>query len=1072
MVYLKKIWWLHGVIMLLLWNTGVAQVRSLSGTVADINNGELLPGATVQEKGTTNGTITDFNGEFQMNLIKDEPIIIVSFVGYQTQEIPLEGKTTLDVKLDFDVAGLEEVVVVGFGQQTKVSMVSSVTAVNVDQIKLPTSNFTQAIPGKVAGMITFQQSGEPGLGSDNTQFFIRGLSTFGTGKRDPLILIDGVESTPVDMARLQADDVSDFSVLKDAAASSIYGARGANGVILINTKLGQSGAPRFTFRAENRVSTNTRNFQLSDNITYMNLENEAIVTRNPEALPRYTTNKIIATERGLDPYLYPDNDWIDQLIRDYTMNQGYNLNISGGTEKGRYYIAGTYNRDNGNLKVDPINDFNNNIRLQNYSVRSNIDVDLSNSTTLIVRMYGQFDDYTGPIGGYDGNGNYISGGQWIFNQALWTNPVMFPATYPKDKRPFVSHPLFGSSVVDDGGAGSLTLLVNPYAEMVKGYQTYKRSNLMPQLEVKQKLDFITEGLNFNGMTYIRKVAFYRQDRSYDPFFYTPQINPDGSYIISVVNDGGQNSIGTPGTEYLDYVEVEKEVNSQFWAQGILNYNRVFANDHTVGGSLISYLSHYETANPGSLINSLPNRNMGLSGRFTYGFRNKYLTELNFGYNGSERFSESNRFGFFPSFGLGYVMSEEPFFTPLRRIVSNFKLRLTYGKVGNDQIGDVNDRFLYLSNVNLNDGGYGASFGRGQGAGLYYRPGVSISRYANDAITWEVSEVLNAGIDLSLFNNKINLVADAFKQTRTNILQPVSNLDAVAGLMATPLNNYGQARTQGIDLSLDGNQRLTQDITVSYRGTFTYATSEVIKTDELSYPDELSYLSRVGYSISQEWGYIAERLFIDDEEVANTPSQDAFNSDQPLMAGDIRYRDINGDGIINSDDRVPIGYPTQPEIIYGFGSSLLWKSLDFNFYFQGAARVSFFINPWNLSPFVQSGGNQNRILEVIAEDYWSEDDPDVYSFWPRLSTEFIDSNNQQSTWWMRNGSYLRLRQVDIGYTLNSELVNKIGLRGARLYFSGINLFTISQFKLWDVEMGGNGLGYPIQSVYTMGLTIDF
>lgn len=1053
-------------------NLGLAQARKISGNIADAMNGELLPGATVQEKGTTNGTITDYNGHFELSLITAKPILIVSFVGYKSMEVETGDKTTIEIKLDVDVEGLEEVVIVGFGEQTKASMVSSVTSVNVDAIKISSSNFTNSIAGQVAGMIAFQQSGEPGRGSDNSSFFIRGLATFGSGKNNPLILIDGIESSVTDMARLQADDISDFSVLKDAAASSIYGARGANGVVLINTKLGKQGATKYSFRMENRISSNTRNFQLSDNITYMQLENEAITTRNPESLPRYSTNKIRSTAAGDDPYLYPNNDWLKDMIKPYTWNQAYNMNISGGTEKGRYYIAGTYNIDNGNLKVDPVNDFNNNIKLKNYSIRSNVDIDLTKNTKLITRIYGQFDDYTGPIGGNiieNGNVRYANGGEWIFLHTIWTNPVMFPAVYPSDKLPFVKHPLFGTAVVTSGN--STSILTNPYALMVKGYQTYKTSNIMPQIEMRQKLDFITPGLSMRGMTYLRRISFYRQDRSYSPFYYIPVItNSDGEYSLYAINDGNVGSLADAGTEYLSYDEVAKDINSQFWVQSAIDYNRVFGQKHSVGGMLLGYMSNYESGNPGTLIKSLPSRNAGVSGRFTYGYDNKYMVEVNFGYNGSERFSAKKRYGFFPSAGLGYNISNEPFFAGLKHTISNLKLRATHGIVGNDQIGDVNDRFLYLSNVNLNDGGYSASFGEGVGP-TYDRNGISISRYANQNIAWEISKQTNIGFDLGILDNKLNLVVDAFKQERSNILQNISNIDATYGLMAIPQSNYGKATSQGIDMSLDGQKRLTRNLSMTIRGTFTYAHSEVIKTDEISYAASLQHLSKVGYPIKQEWGYIAERLFYDEYEVANSPEQQ-FNTDQKLMGGDIKYRDITGDGIVNTDDMVPIGYPTQPEIIYGFGSSLLFKGFDFNFYFQGSARSSFFIDPYKISPFVQNGGLQTRVLQPIADDHWSEDNPNPYAFWPRLSTEYVDSNMQRSTWWLRNGSFLRLKRVDIGYNFDGGTVKKVGLRGARVYFSGVNLLMFSKFKLWDTEMGGNGLGYPIQSTYTLGLTLDF
>ncbi|MCJ8164313.1 TonB-dependent receptor [Pontibacter sp. E15-1] len=1045
---------------------------TVSGNVVSKEDGSALPGVNVVLKENPGiGAITDGNGDFLVSVPNGTGTLVFSFIGFLTQEVPIQNKSQINIVLATDTKSLEEVVVVGFGEQRKASMVSSITSVRVGDLKTPSANLTNAIAGQVAGVISFQQSGEPGMGTDNSTFYIRGLSTFGSGKRDPLILIDGIESTQTDMARLQPDDISDFSVLKDAAASSIYGARGANGVVLINTKSGKEGPVRLNFRVENRISTNTKNFKLADNITYMEQANEAAIARSPNAIPIYSPNKINSTRAGEDPFLFPDNNWLDQLIKPYTINQGYNLNLSGGTPKGRYYIAGTYNRDTGVLKVDPINSFNSNVRLNNYSIRSNVELDVTPSTRLIARFYGQFDDYSGPIGTRDAWGRLRSGGETTFDNALRANPVMFPAVYPKDKLPYVEHPLFGSSRTLDGDAvETSTLFMNPYAEMVKGYQTYKSSNLNPQLELKQDLNFLTEGLSARAMTYVKRTSFVALDRYYNPFFYSATINPeDGNYSIGVLNDGSSTSIGTVGTEYLNYNEIDKTISSQFWLQGALDYNRTFNQKHAVGGLLVSYISSFEASNAGTLIRSLPNRNHGVSGRFTYGYDDRYLAEFNFGYNGSERFAQKKRYGFFPSAGIGYRISNEGFFEPLLGAIPNMKLRATYGLVGNDQIGNSDQRFLYMSNVNLNDGGYGASFGRNDGAATYYRPGVSISRYSNDNISWEQSRQINLGMDLNLnlFSGDLELIVDAFKQYRSNILQPVTYIDNASGLMAPLFSNYGKAETQGVDLSMRYNKSVSRDLSVEMRGTLTFATSKAVKVDELIYPSELMHLTRRGHSLGQEWGFIAERLFIDNEEVANAPVQ---FGDAGLQAGDIKYRDINGDGVINNDDMVPLGYPRQPELLYGFGTNIRYKKFDMNVFFQGSARSTFFINPAAIQPFVQSRGYQNGLLQVVADDHWSEDNRDPYAFWPRLSTWQINSNNVQSTWWMRNGDFLRLKNVDFGYNVGN--IERLGLQGARVYFSATNLFVLSKFKMWDVEMGGNGLNYPIQSVYNLGVNFNF
>ncbi|HKJ40566.1 MAG TPA: SusC/RagA family TonB-linked outer membrane protein, partial [Sunxiuqinia sp.] len=518
---------------------GIITVKGLiTGT-----DGKPIPGATIIVKGTTIGTITDFDGNYILGNVPPTSTLQFSFVGMKTVEVPVENKTKIDVVLKDETVGLGEIVAVGFGTQKKESMVSSITTISAKELKTSSNNLTNALAGKISGLIAYQRSGEPG--EDNSQFFIRGLGTFGSGKVDPLILIDGIESTSTDMARLQPDDIESFSVLKDATAAAVYGARGANGVVLITTKSGRAGKTKFDFRVENKISTNTRNFQLADNITYMSLANEAALTRNPNSVLPYSQTKISHTAAGDDPLLYPNNNWIDQLIKNYTMNQSYNGSVSGGSEKARYYVSGTYNVDNGVLKVDKLNNFNNNIKLRNYSIRTNVNLNVTKSTEVVFRMYGQFDDYTGPIGG----------GSDTFLRSLWSNPVKFPAVYPASLLPYIQHPLFGGDIE---GRGSLQLLTNPYAEMVKGYQVYKNSSVQPQFEVNQDLGMIVPGLKARAMAYVKRYAHFDLSRYYNPFYYSSSLNPvDGSVMLNVLNDGSTNSVGTVGTEYLNYNEGQK-----------------------------------------------------------------------------------------------------------------------------------------------------------------------------------------------------------------------------------------------------------------------------------------------------------------------------------------------------------------------------------------------------------------------------------------------------------------------------------------------------------------------------------
>lgn len=1034
-----------------------------------------ISGVTVAIKDGKTLGITNDKGNYEFEVPRNA-VITFRHIAYESLEARLQdhqpnalGVYVVDIQLDDRIGDeLEEAVVVGFGTQKKASLVSSITSVNPKELKGPTSNLTTMMAGRISGMIAYQQSGEPG--ADNAEFFIRGLGSFGAGKVDPLILIDGAESSNTDLARLQADDIAAFSVLKDATAAAVYGARGANGVILVTTKSGTAGKTKFSFRAENRMSSNTRNFEFVDNVTYMKLANEAALTRSPLAILPYSQTKIDRTAAGDDPLLYPNNNWIDMLVKDYTFNQGYNISASGGGERARYYVAGTYNIDNGVLKVDGVNNFNNNIKLKNYSVRTNLDLKLTASTDATIRMYGQFDDYTGPVGGVDENNNRIHGGQRIFRSAIWSNPVMFPAVYPASFSPYTEHPLFGGAV---SGAGSTTLLTNPYAEMVRGYEVYKTSTLQPQIEVKQNFNFLLDGLSARAMGYVRRYSYFNVVRQYNPFYYSSYLDPVSNQVqLSVLNDGGANSIGTPGSEYLNYSEGQKNLDSRLYMEAALNYAKKFGNKHDVSGMLITILSSYQTGNAGTVQSSLEQRNQGLSGRFTYGYDDRYLAEFNFGYNGSERFASGYRFGFFPSFGVAYRVSNEKFFEPLLNTVNDLKLRGTFGWVGNDQIGRREDRFFYLSEVNLNDGGFGSTFGENN---FYSRPGVSISRYANNRITWERSRQINVGMDMSLFRRSIEIVVDAFHQYRTNILEPRSFLSPTMGLMGgIPQANTAEAESKGLDASLNYNKSWSNDWWTTLRGNFTYAASKITKKDELDYPENMSYLYRTGHSAAQMFGLIAERLFIDDVEVANSPRQ--FGD---YMGGDIKYRDMNGDGQITLNDMVPIGYPTTPEITYGFGGTVGYKSFDLSLFFQGSARSSFFINAENVSPFVINGGAQNGLLNVIGESHWSEDNRDSYALWPRMGAQFVQNNTlrieevqYQSTWWMRNGTFLRLKNVEVGYNLPADKSARFGVNRLRVYLSGSNLGVWSKFKMWDVEMGGKGLGYPVQSVYNVGLLLDF
>ncbi|MCT4590441.1 MAG: TonB-dependent receptor [Carboxylicivirga sp.] len=1024
-----------------------AHVITIKGVVRD-ELGEPLPGVTVVIKGSTQGVITGMDGDYNFPNVPKDAILQFSFIGMASQDVSVSGQSTIDVVLKSVVSELKDVVVVGFGSQKKKSVVGAINSIKPAELKVPSSNLTTALAGRVSGLISYQRSGEPG--ADNAEFFVRGVTTFGLNK-SPLILIDGVELTPEDLARIQPDNIASFSILKDATTTAIYGARGANGVILVTTKEGTEGKVKVSARVENAWSQSTEDVKFADPITYMRLHNEAVRTRDPLGALPYSQTKIDNTINGVNPVYNPATDWQKELFKKFANSQRYNLNVNGGGNVVRYYLATSFTQDNGILDVDKRSDYSSNIDLKRTSVRSNVNIKMTKSTEVIVRFNGTFDDYRGPI----------DGATDIYQKVLRTNPVLYPAYYEKDADTrYKKHILYGNIAAGQAGSSQVRLGLNPYADLQKGYRDYSRTLLLAQLEIKQDLSSLLDGLKGHLLVNTNRRSYFDIIRQHNPFFYSASYNSSTKKNkLNILNEN-------EGSETLSYSEGPTDVATSFYLQGSLSYNQLFNDVHDVNALLVYLQSSGIRNNTGSFQQSLPSRNMGVSGRFTYGYDSKYFLEFNFGFNGSERFSKDKRFGFFPSIGGAWTVSEEPFFENLQPVISKLKLRVSYGLVGNDAIGNASDRFFYLSQVNLNNAGRGSLFGTNLD---YSRPGVSIGRYENPDISWETATKLNAGVELNLFDNKVNVLFDVFKEDRENILMDRAFLPPSMGLEAAVRANVGKAESKGLDFSIDYNHDFGNSLWAQGRVNFTYAKGTFKFFEEPDY-SESPWLSRNGQPITQEWGYIAERLFVDEEEVLNSPKQ--FGN---YGAGDIKYRDINEDGIIDFRDQVPIGHPTTPEIVYGFGFSAGYKNFDLSAFFQGSARTSFWIDPRATAPFVDPDNNvyeNNALLDVYAKDHWSEENQNIYALWPRLSTEIVENNSVRSTWFTQDGSFLRLKQLEVGYTIPQSLSTKLKVSKLRVYASGINLLTWSKFKLWDPEMAGNGFAYPIQRVFNLGLNVSF
>jgi len=1019
-------------------NFSFSQTVIVLGEVVD-NIGNFLPGVSVLVEGTTNGTSTDFDGKYVLNIKKPNATIVFAYLGFESKKIKVGNQKKINIILKESFDQLEEIQVVAFSKQKKNSVIGSITTLKVSELKQPTSNITNTLAGKISGLISYQRSGEPG--ADNAAFFIRGVTTFGFNN-SPLILLDGLQITTSDLARLEPDNIASFSIMKDATATSLYGARGANGVVLVTTKIGKKGKAKVSVRYESSMSSPSKINSFLGAVDYMELYNRAQRTRDQSANLLYSKQKIEGTRNGLNPNIYPDVDWYSELFKDFAVNKRLNINISGGGEVAQYYLSVTNANETGLLKIDPLNNFNNNIDINRSNLRANININLTKTTKVAAKFYSLFERYNGPI----------VGASDIFYQVAQANPANFPKIYASDEATTnFNHTLFGNK----GNGG----FPNPYAESVRGFKDRFSNTTLAQFQINQDLSFIADGLKLRAMASVRTYTENQNERSFTPFYYgsnetqTPQGVVNSLYQIQ------------EGTEFLNNPTIGNTGNSNFYYEAVLEYNKTLKDKHEFGGLLVSYFQEaLNTIGGGNTaFSTLPSRNMGVSGRASYNYGSRYFGEFNFGYNGSEKFAEKNRFGFFPSVGFGWIISNEAYFEENIPSVNLLKLKYTYGLVGNDGISSASDRFFYLSDVNLNNGGTGYSFGTNYNN--YYN-GYIINRYANENVTWEVATKTNIGLELGLFN-KINIIADYFTEQRRNIYMERQYIPETSGLTNSISSNIGEVKTQGIDLSMDYNHAFSGDFYITARGNFTYSTNKIEVNGEPEFQNK--NLSRLGYPVNQQWGYIAERLFVDQEDIDNSPEQfNGFSTTNSYLPGDIKYTDINQDGFINELDQAPIGKPTVPEIVYGFGVSAVYKDFDLSVFMQGSARSSFFINPNDIAPFV----NERNALSIIADNHWSENNPNPNAFWPRLSTYEIDNNQKPSTWWLRDGDFLRLKSVEFGYTIPKKTGRVFESAKTRLYLTGLNLLNFAKFKLWDPEMAGNGLGYPPQRVINIGAQVIF
>lgn len=1026
-------------------STGIAETRqqrrTIRGQVTASDDPEPVIGANVWLQNTSTGTVTDINGNYSITVDGAGGVLIFSSIGYKKVEVPVGTQTEINIVLEPETVQLEEAVVIGYGSQKKESVVGAISTLNVGNLKVPGASISSVLAGQLAGIVAVQRSGEPGK-SSAADFYIRGVSSF-KGTTTPLVLVDGIER---DIDLVDTDDIASFSILKDASASAVYGVRGANGVILITTKKGSEGKPSIRARVETGFTAPTKMVDMMKSTQWAELYNEATGRQI------YTQEEIDKYRTGADPDLYPDVQWTKDLFKDLATSQRVNLNLTGGGEIATYYISGSFYNE-GSIYKDAGNlyGYNPSINYNKYNFRANVDFAVTNSTKLNVNLSNIYEKAIGP-GSTDDADN-------IWSYAFNTSPNAFPLQYSDGT---VSGPSTNSGY-------------NPYNLMVhSGYHEQFWNSSQSLLGITQDfgkiwepLEGLTGNLKFSWDAWNTSTQFRSKSISW---YHARGRDSEGNLIYDDNNGDGIWDPVVTGSNELSYARATDGTMTTY-LEGSLTYNRLFNDVHRVGGLFLYNHKILNRTQDNDKYKSLPYKSQGIAGRVTYAFKDTYLAEFNMGYTGSEKFAPGHRFGFFPAGAIGYLISNEEWFAPLLKTVNMLKLKGSYGLVGNDDIGGAR-RWMYESSI-VSSGSF--NYGRTGGSG---GSGIRIGEVENPYVSWEKAYKLNAGVELGLFD-RLRIQADYFHERRDGIFLQRAGLPALAGVQTIPYVNIGETINQGFDGTVEYDQKVG-DVFLTARGNLTYNRNKLINNDE---PDwQYKYQNRIGKSFGSEgamhpFGLIALGLFESQEEIDNSPVQNYG----AYRVGDIKYQDVNGDGVINDQDMVAIGYTNLPEIVYGFGATAQWRNFDLNLFFQGVAHSSFFLSGSSIrSPF--SSGNMERsgLNSDLYDHVWKSTntaEQNKQAVYPRLSGSSGDAgasnNSQSSTWWLRDGSFLRMKNFEVGYTLPKTWMEKTFVKSLRLYLSGNNLLTFSDFKLWDPEKGGGqGSGYPLNKVVILGLNANF
>ena len=1023
----------------------------IKGSVRD-GNGEPVIGASVVLKGhTETGVITDIDGNFVLTVPAKKVTLSISYIGYDPVNVEATVGTFVKVVMKESSQTLNEVVVVGYGTQKKESVVGSVQMVKPDELKVPSSQLSTGFAGRLAGVVAVQRSGEPG--ADGADFWIRGISTF-NGTRSPLIIIDGVQASSGDLNAIDPEVIESFSVLKDATATALYGSRGANGVMIVKTKSGrESDKAIVNIRLENAYSTHTKTPKFVDGVRYMEMYNEAVLTRGTgEVL--YSDNKIAGTRAGLDPLIYPNVNWYDELFRSGAMNQNINVTIRGGSKKLDYFSSVSVNHDSGVLRNTDDFSYKNNLNIMRYVFQNNFNLNLSKSSKLSLNLNVQLRDYSGPT----------SNTSDLFGMVMESNPVDFPVRFPDD--PNVDYIRWGGKSGGKYNSG----FRNPYAEMARGYQSQFESTVMANLKFEQKLDFITEGLSAEALFSFKNWSSTNTDRSagYNQF---QVIN----YNTDNLSDYTLNRIGSEQSTVLQ-TSNKSSGDRRLYIQAMINYNRTFNTVHNVSGMFLYNQDQYNGNAPEDLIESLPQRKQGFAGRVTYAYDYRYMAELNFGYNGSENFAKGNRFGFFPSGSIGYVISEEAFMKK-QKVVDYLKLRASIGLVGNDNISD--NRFLYLSNSWLVDqlpsekdywnaykNGYNFGFNNGN-----MIKGAIESRIGNPNVSWETALKQNYGIDVNFLNNRLKVSADIFFEDRKDILIKRQTIPITTNLTSDnlPVVNMGRVKNHGYEIDLKWEDVIKGKLHYYINANVSYNRNKIIFQDEVE-PNE-PYQWRTGQPVGTIFGYVADGFYNDSDFENGKLKEGLPKPTMDVSPGDVKYTDLNGDGLITDDDQRAIGNPTRPAYTWGLNYGADYKGFFFSMNWTAATERSLVLDYFFRKPF---GNNANNaLMQFHADNRWTPATAETATV-PRFATKSMDYNSYTSSLWVKNGNFLKLKTLTIGYNFKErKALKKLGISQLGIKFSGYNLLTFDSFKIMDPECTpGLTDSYPIIKIYNIGINLTF